>query len=120
MGLARTGLAGIPQAVAGPLPTAARGAVRVLVQKLAARDLGPERTVARLGGRVTRELPIVGGLAASSPSTPRSVYPQVVRADAAWKAGATGSGVTVAIVDTGVSDVPDLHGRRVQVTDDLT
>ncbi len=153
MGLARTGLAGVPQAVAGPLPTAARGAVRVLVQKLAARDLGPERTVARLGGRVTRELPIVGGfaatlpaaaverlarasgvravsrdgrmrvqgsLAASSPSTPRSVYPQVVRADAAWKAGATGSGVTVAIVDTGVSDVPDLHGRLVQVTDDLT
>lgn len=141
-------------ALVGPLPTAAGGAVRVIVQKQAGvSHRAPERAVAQLGGRVTRPLPIVSGfaatlpagavpklartrgvravshdgrmhvqatLAAPPPSTPRSVYPQVVRANMVWQAGVTGSGVTVAVVDTGVADVPDLHGRLVQVTDDLT
>ena len=140
-------------AVVDPLLVAARGAVHVIVQKQAGGGSAPERAVARLGGRVTRPLPIVHGfaatlpagavqelartrgvravsrdgrmrvqatLAATTPPTPRSVYPKVVRADAVWQAGATGSGVTVAAVDTGVADVPDLHGRIVQVTDDLT
>jgi len=140
-------------AVVDPLLVAARGAVHVIVQKQAGGGSAPERAVARLGGRVTRPLPIVHGfaatlpagavqelartrgvravsrdgrmrvqatLAATTPPTPRSVYPKVVRADAVWQAGATGSGVTVAVVDTGVADVPDLHGRIVQVTDDLT
>jgi serine protease AprX len=45
----------------------------------------------------------------------RSVYPQVVRADAVWQAGRTGAGVTVALVDTGVQEVADLAGRVVPV-----
>ena len=138
-------------AVVDPVLAAARGAVRVIVQQQTGG--AGERAVARLGGRVTRALPVVDGfaatlpagavpelartpgvravardrrmhvqarLAAPPPSTPRSVYPRVVRADAVWRAGVTGSGSTVAIVDTGVADVPDLHGRIVQVTDDLT
>jgi serine protease AprX len=124
--------------------------LRVIVQKRAAADPGPELAVRRLGGQVTRLLPIVGGFAATVPATAvgelarlpavravtpdsrvrvqgtaasggiRSVYPKVVRADAAWQRGVTGRGVTVAVLDTGVASVPDLAGRLVQVTDDLT
>jgi serine protease AprX len=46
--------------------------------------------------------------------------PQVLRAPAAWTGGATGRGVTVAVLDTGIADVPDLAGRIVPVTDDRT
>lgn len=50
----------------------------------------------------------------------RSLHPQVVRADKVWDAGITGRGTTVALVDTGVADVPDLAGRVKTITDDLT
>jgi serine protease AprX len=137
---------------AGPASgTAAPGmaTVGVIVQKWSAADQGPERAVARLGGRVTDALPIVAGFAATLPGwavaklarspgvlavTPdrqvhvqgtasgsevRSVYPKVVRADKAWQQGVTGSGVTVAVVDTGVASVPDLAGRLVPITEGL-
>jgi len=126
------------------------GPVEVIVQKWWAADRGPELAVQRLGGRVTRALPIVAGFAATLPGgraladlagvpgvravTPdrevhvqgmatvgqiRSVYPKVVRADDAWRNGVTGQGVTVAVVDTGIADVPDLAGRIVQVMQGL-
>jgi serine protease AprX len=137
---------------AGPARgTAAPGTatVGVIVQKWSTADQGPERAVARLGGRVTDALPIVAGFAATLPGwavaklarspgvlavTPdrrvhvqgtasgsevRSVYPKVVRADKAWQRGVTGSGVTVAVVDTGVASVPDLAGRLVPITEGL-
>ncbi|HEU4398778.1 MAG TPA: S8 family peptidase [Actinomycetota bacterium] len=129
------------------------GLVQVIVQKWWTADRGPELAVQRLGGRVTRALPIVAGFAATLPGgraaaelarlpgvravTPdrevrvqatttaavgdqiRSVYPKVVRADDAWRNGVTGQGVTVAVVDTGIAQVPDLAGRVVQVTQGL-
>jgi serine protease AprX len=124
--------------------------LRVIVQERAGAGAAPEEAVRRLGGRVTRALPIVGGFAATVPaavagelarlpgvravtpdgklrvqgtassSTVRSVYPKVVKADAAWQRGVTGRGVTVAVLDTGVASVPDLAGRLVQVRDDIT
>ncbi len=42
-----------------------------------------------------------------------SSYPLSAGADAAWRRGSTGAGVTVAVLDTGVSPVPDLAGRVV-------
>ena len=136
---------------AGTPPSAATsGPVEVIVQKWWAADRGPELAVQRLGGSVTRALPIVAGFAATLPGgraladlagepgvrtvTPdrevhvqgmatgaqiRSVYPKVVKADDAWRRGVTGQGVTVAVVDTGIADVPDLAGRIVQVMQGL-
>jgi serine protease AprX len=130
----------------------ATGSLRVIVQQRAAADGSPEQAVRRLGGQVTRALPIVAGFAATVPAaavgelarlpgvravTPdakvrvqaaapgsggiRSVYPKVVKADAAWRRGVTGRGVTVAVLDTGVApNAADLAGRLVQVRDDLT
>jgi serine protease AprX len=123
--------------------------IPVIVQKRAAADPAPELAARRLGGRVTAALPIVAGFAATLPAaavgelarlpgvravTPdsrvrvqgaassgvRSVYPKAIGADAVWKRGITGRGVTVAVLDTGVANVPDLAGRLIQVRDDLT
>jgi serine protease AprX len=60
---------------------------------------------------------LLGGGSGSAPL--KSVYPTEVRADDMWKAGYTGQGVTVAVVDTGIASVPDLAGRVLQVKDDL-
>jgi serine protease AprX len=144
-----TGLGAVPRGT--PAQPGMADPVQVIVQKTSAADPAPELAVRRLGGRVTRALPIVAGFAATVPAaavdalarlagvravTPddrvrvqgaasaspiRSVYPQVVRADAAWQRGITGRGVTVAVLDTGVAaGLPDLAGRLVQVRNDLT
>src|SRR5581483_8891869 len=128
--------------------------VDVIVQKDSASDHGPEAAIEHLGGTVTRDLPIIGGFAAtisnaaagdlgdlagvravtldaqmqttgllgggssSTSSAPlKSVYPTEVRADDMWKAGYTGQGVTVAVVDTGIASVPDLAGRVLDLQD---
>ena len=48
---------------------------------------------------------------------PRSVYPEVVRADRLAAKGWRGAGVTVALLDTGISGTPDLAGRVLPITD---
>jgi serine protease AprX len=141
------GLGAVPRASARP---GAAEPMRVIVQERAGAGSAPEEAVRRLGGQVTRALPIVGGFAATVPatvagelarlpgvravtpdgklrvqgtaaaSTVRSVYPKVVKADTAWQRGITGRGVTVAVLDTGVASVPDLSSRLVQVRDDVT
>ena len=58
-----------PAAGAAPaLSKSVASAVRIVVQKVHAADLTPERAVHDLGGRVERELPIVDGFSASIPS----------------------------------------------------
>lgn len=141
-------VAGILAAAAGFIPLASTGhPVRVIVQTW--DNSSAEAAVRSVGGKVTRELPIAGGFAATIPSTAvdslkklqavraialdgrvhvlgqpdgsklKSVYPRAVNADKVWASGQTGAGVTVALVDTGIANVPDLAGRVVPVTTDL-
>jgi serine protease AprX len=42
---------------------------------------------------------------------PSAVYPKVVGADRLWSEGVEGDGVTVAVLDTGITPVNDLAGR---------
>jgi subtilisin family serine protease len=98
------------------------------------------RLTQRVGGQVDRPLPIVNGVSARVPasriddlsrtayvvpdraikmqsasygSNLVSAYPQEVGATSLWNRGSAGEGVTVALVDTGVTEVTDLAGRVV-------
>jgi subtilisin family serine protease len=62
----------------------------------------------------------VQGGADTEGAAPASDYVGAVRADVAADHRLNGGGVTVALLDTGVSPVADLGGRLVNVTDDLT
>jgi serine protease AprX len=153
--LGATGLVSVHPTVSAPSPVRAvvdpalmtlrTGDAAIIVQKITATDRAPEAAVARLGGHITRDLPIVDGFAATLPvaalpalastagvrvlsldrkvivagggssGSPNSVYPKVVRADDVNHVGVTGRNITVAVVDTGIASVPDLSGRIVQV-----
>ncbi len=135
----------------------------VVVVSRPGRESAARAKVSDLGGRLTRDLPLVHGfaaempesavadlaasgvvrsvtpdtevrvsslprnaasakgalLAAGAPTEPTSVYPQALRADRVWQAGDRGQGVTVAMIDTGVTASPDLAGRMVNVSDGL-
>jgi serine protease AprX len=60
---------------------------------------------------------LLGGTTNKSP--PKSAYIKEIGADSEWSAGVTGQGVTVALLDTGIANVPDLAGRVLPVRNDL-
>jgi serine protease AprX len=88
--------------------------------------------IVKLGGSIVGQLPLVNGVVAlldgpgilnlaNNPnviyiSSDRPLAPTLsnaapaVNAFAAWQAGYTGAGVGVALIDSGVSNHPDLHG----------
>jgi serine protease AprX len=89
-------------------------AARLAASKVAA--LAASRAVASvsLDRKMTVQATIGGGTGTSA----ASVYAKAMRADDLHKTGNTGAGVTVALIDTGVANVPDLAGRIVTVETD--
>jgi serine protease AprX len=136
--------AGLLPPLLPPIPTS-----KVIVQQWNSTDPAPALLVQLLGGTITRQLPIVGGFAATVPTSalatianavgvrvispdslvlpdeappadggPRSVYRSASDVEPAATAGATGQGVTVAVLDTGIAPAADLAGRVLTVTAD--
>jgi serine protease AprX len=144
-------------AVAPPIVAVSTSA-RVIIRAAPGAAAAVAARVWALGGRVTRELPLIDGFAATVPPAavaslrsdpavhslapdapvrvsatawtptaasaggkePNSAYPQALRAPQVWQAGDQGQGVTVAVLDTGVTSSPDLAGRLVTVHNDRT
>jgi serine protease AprX len=69
---------------------------------------------------VTRDLPVTTQGNAEDAPRVQSAYLEATGASKLHRAGVTGAGVTVALIDTGVADVPDLAGRIRTVTDAAT
>ena len=132
-------------ALLGVTPPPPPPTVKVIVQQWHAADSTVRDHVVVLGGTVTRDLPIIGGFSATVPEAAvetlttslgvravtfdapvepegldvdggaASVYRKVIDTPTGSSAP-TGAGVTVAVVDTGVSTVPDLADNLVTVT----
>lgn len=69
---------------------------------------------------VTADTPVRLNKGGGSPPEPNSVYTKALDAERVWQAGYSGQGVTVAVVDTGISSVPDVAGRLLSVRNDIT
>ena len=138
-----------PAAVVDPAVRAASGTVGVIVQG----THSVESAVRDMGGRITHDLPLIGGFSArvpagdvdriahlpgataitldrpthvqAVPTTPLgstdgipSVYKKVTHGDSLQTTGARGQGVTVALIDTGVTSLPDISGAIQRVSGD--
>jgi serine protease AprX len=97
---------------AAMLPAAAIASVRA---DPAVRSVTPDAKVqvatARTGGL---------GTTAAADSEPTSDYTRALRAEQVWQAGVKGQGVTVAVIDTGITPSADISGRLVTVENGLS
>jgi serine protease AprX len=139
-------------------PSASTAPVKVVVRGVPGHGTALTHRINALHGRVTRDLPIIDGMAATLPAdavatlradpdvlavTPdasghvQSVNPslgydpgkdtgsldlmtQIVGARKMWSAGWTGKGVDVALIDTGVAQVPGMKSGNVVDGPDLS
>jgi serine protease AprX len=112
-------VAAIRGVVTRRLPIVSGVAARVPVTRLAALGADPRVRAVTPDSRV-RVAGNTGPDPAASP-TPRNVYSQETGVTELRKtAGVAGTGVTVALIDTGIADVADLLGRVLPVHDDRT
>src|SRR6185295_1036509 len=75
---------------------------------------------ATVSGAAAEPAAAASGAAVAGGTEPNSAYPQALRAPQVWQTGDQGQGVTVAVLDTGVTPTPDLAGRLVTVHNDRT
>lgn len=149
---------GVAPALAEPGPAAPGALVSVVVSGWPGSAPAVRRDVTAVGGRVTRELPVIDGMSARVPSgrvavlaampgvkavTPdarvrfTTVDPalgydatgdfgslnnvtKIVGAQDSWRAGYTGKGVDVALIDSGVAPVQGLTSGNVVNGPDLS
>jgi len=90
------------------LPSLRGGAYRVSASTLAELEADPEVFY------VSPDRP-VHSTAISSPAPLLDYHTDTVNAPAAWSQGLAGSGIGVAVIDSGIANIPDLHGRRYEV-----
>jgi serine protease AprX len=105
--------AGAAQAVGGSVLRSFRdlGAAEVSITRAGLASLANSPDVTTIP-----DLPITlqgGPVASTSPHTPSAVFSQETGADQLAQSGDTGQGVTVAVLDTGIANLPDFSGRLV-------
>jgi serine protease AprX len=66
---------------------------------------------------VTADRSVQAASSSYDPTAPGASYAASSRASSVWATGNSGQGVTVAVLDTGVANVPDLTGRLVPGVD---
>jgi serine protease AprX len=65
-------------------------------------------------GAVTLDDDVFGNApTAEPPRPPSAVFPEASQASSLWAAGIDGNGVNVAVIDTGIDNLPDFAGRLV-------
>ena len=102
--------------VTAELPVVA-GVAADVPQAALARHTADPRVRAVTPDSVVTMKAIIGGAEATNPDTIKSVYREEIGATVLAAQGVRGRGVRVALVDTGVNEVPDLAGRIVSVED---
>ncbi|NHC45421.1 S8 family serine peptidase [Motilibacter aurantiacus] len=96
--------------VSGVVATVPPDAARAVASAPGVVDVSPDRPMR-----------VLGGAAGAGPAAPGvAAYQAATRVAELAAEGKDGTGSTVAVVDTGVSDVPELAGRLVQVRDERT
>lgn len=96
--------------VHGAAATVPAGGVAALARRAAVHSISLDRAMRVQASTAT---------AATATTSVSSVYPTILGTTEMASKGMTGRGVTVAVIDTGIANVPDLAGRILPVTDAL-
>lgn len=109
----------IVNGVAASVPSMALGSLEAADGVRSVTEDEPVRVNALLGAAPEPSPSSTGEQTPSPLHAPSAIYPQVVGAHKLWRDGLRGQGVSVAVIDTGISRVPDL-GTRVIAGVDFT